>query len=135
MDYIDTSFDSLIKHGEELCGDHVEQARLKDSCILVLSDGLGSGVKANILSTLTSHIALTMLRGGAPLEETIDTMVHTLPVCRQRHLAYSTFTLIKIFRDGDAYVAEFDNPSIFLHKNGKDIPIEKTLKVVGDKNI
>ncbi len=135
MYFIDASYNSLKKYNEELCGDCIKQANLKDCKIFVLADGLGSGVKANILSTLTSNIALTMLREGATLEETIDTMVHTLPVCRQRHLAYSTFTLIKIFRDGDAYVAEFDNPSIFLHKNGKDIPIEKTLKVVGDKNI
>ena len=135
MYFIDASYNSLKKYSEELCGDCIKQANLKDCKIFVLADGLGSGVKANILSTLTSNIALTMLREGATLEETVDTIVHTLPVCRQRHLAYSTFTLIKIFRDGDAYVAEFDNPSIFLHKNGEDIPIEKTLKVVGDKNI
>ena len=135
MYFIDASYNSLKKYSEELCGDCIKQANLKDCKIFVLADGLGSGVKANILSTLTSNIALTMLREGATLEETIDTIVHTLPVCRQRHLAYSTFTLIKIFRDGDAYVAEFDNPSIFLHKNGEDIPIKKTLKVVGDKNI
>ena len=61
--------------------------------------------------------------------------MHTLPVCKQRHLAYSTFTLIKIYKDGDAYAAEFDNHAIFLHKNGEDIPITKTLKVIGDKNI
>lgn len=135
MYFIDASYNSLKKYNEELCGDCIQQANLKDSKIFVLADGLGSGVKANILSTLTSKIALTMLREGSTLEETIDTIVHTLPVCQQRHLAYSTFTLIKIFRDGDAYAAEFDNPSIFLHKNGRDIPIEKTLKVIGDKNI
>ena len=135
MYFIDASYNSLKKYCEELCGDCIQQANLKDSKIFVLADGLGSGVKANILSTLTSKIAITMLREGSTLEETIDTIVHTLPVCRQRHLAYSTFTLIKIYRDGDAYAAEFDNPSIFLHKNGEDIPIEKTLKVIGDKNI
>ena len=133
--FIDASYNSLKKYNEELCGDSIKQANLKDSKIFVLADGLGSGVKANILSTLTANIALTMLREGATLEETIDTIVHTLPVCRQRHLAYSTFTLINIYRNGDTYVAEFDNPSIFLHKDGRDIPIEKTLRVIGDKNI
>ena len=133
--FIDASYNSLKKHHEELCGDCIQQANLDDSKIFVLADGLGSGVKANILSTLTSKIAITMLREGSTLEETIDTIVHTLPVCKQRHLAYSTFTLIKIFKDGHAYAAEFDNPALFLHKNGKDIPIEKTLKKIGDKNI
>ena len=135
MYFIDASHNSLKKHCEELCGDCIQQANLKDCKIFVLADGLGSGVKANILSTLTSKIAITMLREGSTLEETIDTIVHTLPVCKQRHLAYSTFTLIKIYKDGDAYAAEFDNPAIFLHKNGEDIPIKKTLKVIGDKNI
>ncbi|MDD5945798.1 MAG: SpoIIE family protein phosphatase [Clostridia bacterium] len=135
MYFIDASYNSLKKYNEELCGDCIQQANLDDCKIFVLSDGLGSGVKANILSTLTSKIAITMLREGATLEETIDTIVHTLPVCKQRHLAYSTFTLIKIYKNGEAYAAEFDNPSIFLHKDGKDIPIEKTLKVIGDKNI
>lgn len=135
MYFIDASHNSLKKHCEELCGDCIQQANLKDCKIFVLADGLGSGVKANILSNLTSKIAITMLREGSTLEETIDTIVHTLPVCKQRHLAYSTFTLIKIYKDGDAYAAEFDNPAIFLHKNGEDIPIKKTLKVIGDKNI
>lgn len=135
MYFIDASYNSLKKHSEELCGDCIQQANLEDSKIFVLADGLGSGVKANILSTLTSKIAITMLREGSTLEETIDTIVHTLPVCKQRHLAYSTFTLVKIYKDGDAYAAEFDNPSLFLHKNGNDIPVEKKLRVIGDKNI
>ncbi len=135
MYYIDTSFDSLIKHGEELCGDHVEQARLKDSCILVLSDGLGSGVKANILATLTSKIAVTMLKEGATLEETIDTIVHTLPVCNERHLAYSTFTIVKIYNDGRGYAAEFDNPFIFLIRNGENVPLKRQKRVLNNKTI
>ncbi|MCD8037380.1 MAG: serine/threonine-protein phosphatase [Clostridiales bacterium] len=135
MYFIDASHNSLTKYNEELCGDCIQQVNLKDSKIFVLADGLGSGVKANILSTLTSKIAITMLREGATLEETIDTIVHTLPVCKQRHLAYSTFTLIKIYRNGDAYAAEFDNPELFLHRNGEDIPLDKTLRIFGDKKV
>ena len=135
MYYIDTAYNSIHKFGEELCGDHIEQVNLKDSKILVLSDGMGSGVKANILATLTSKIAATMLREGASLEETIDTISQTLPVCSQRHLAYSTFTILEVFRDGRAYVAEFDNPSIFILKNGSNVPIKKIKKVINDKTI
>lgn len=135
MYFIDTSYNSIFKYGEELCGDHVEQVNLDDSKIIVLSDGLGSGVKANILATLTSKIAATMLREGSSLDETIDTIVHTLPICSERELAYSTFTIIQIHKNGKTYIAEFDNPSFFLHKNGKDIIIKKSKRVINDKII
>ena len=135
MYFIDTSFNSLIKYGEELCGDHIEQARLNDCTILVLSDGLGSGVKANILATLTSKIAVTMLKNGSTLEETIDTIVHTLPVCSERHLAYSTFTIIKIYNDGRGYAAEFDNPFIFLIRNGQTVPLKREKRELNGKTI
>ncbi|MCI8341995.1 MAG: SpoIIE family protein phosphatase [Firmicutes bacterium] len=135
MYYIDVSYSSIYKHGEELCGDHIEHVNLDDSKILVLADGMGSGVKANILATLTSKIVATMLKEGISLEETIDTIVHTLPVCSQRHLAYSTFTIVKVFRDGLVYVAEFDNPSIFVFRKGKSVPIEKTQKEINGKII
>ena len=56
-----------------------------------------------------------MVKNGATLEETIETVSHTLPVCQKRNLAYSTFTIIKITREGQGYVAEFDNPTLFLY--------------------
>jgi len=135
MYFVDTSYNSLNKYGEELCGDHVEIAAVPDGKIMVLADGMGSGVKANILATMTSKIAATMLREGSTLEETIDTIVHTLPVCNERHLAYSTFTIIKAFHTGEVYAAEFDNPSIFLLREGQDVPIEKTKRVINNKVI
>lgn len=135
MYFVDAAYNSLNKYGEELCGDHVEQVTLEDSKILVLSDGLGSGVKANILATLTSKIAATMLKEGSSLEETIDTIVHTLPICSERKLAYSTFTIIKVYKTGDVYVAEFDNPSIFLHRKGRDVAIKKIARVINGKTI
>ena len=72
--FIDFASGSLIKHGEELCGDNVEFYIGKDMCVAVLSDGLSSGVKANILSTLTSTIALTMIKNGLTIEETVETI-------------------------------------------------------------
>lgn len=74
---------SLIKKGEELCGDRVETVRFEDSTTLVLADGLGSGVKANILSTLTSKIIATMMASGMPVEECVRTVTrHPCPSAR-----------------------------------------------------
>ena len=96
------------------------------SDIFILSDGMGSGVKANILSTLTTKIVGTMLRDGANISDCVETIAKTLPVCRVRHVAYSTFTILQIFKDGRAYLVEYDNPGCVLVRSGKleQIPYE-----------
>ena len=81
--FIDFASGSLIKYGEELCGDNVEFYVDNDMSVAVLSDGLSSGVKANILATLTSTIALTMIKNGLTIEETVETIIQTLPVDRK----------------------------------------------------
>lgn len=122
----DCSFESLIKYKEELCGDKVELLRTEDSYIMILADGMGSGVKASILSTLTAKILGTMILQGATLEECVDTIIRTLPVCQVRHVAYSTFSVLQVFRDGRAYLVEFDNPACLLVRDGAahQIPCE-----------
>lgn len=133
--FMDFATASLNKYGEELCGDKVIFLSDQEGFIAVLSDGLGSGVKANILSTLTAKIAITMLKEGMPIEEVVDTLIHTLPLCAVRKLAYSTFTIIQINHEGVAYIVEFDNPSVFFLRGGKVCVLEKQTRVINEQLI
>lgn len=125
--HVDAYYKSLNKKNEELCGDKVEIIRTDRSIILVLADGLGSGVKANILATLTSKIIGTMLKNGAELEEVVETIVNTLPVCKVRKLAYSTFSILEIDNERHAHLVEFDSPSCVFIRDGElqELPIEE----------
>ena len=133
--HVDTVYRSLFKYGEELCGDNVRSTRTEDSVFAVLADGLGSGVKANILSTLTSTIISTMLTEGAAMEQAVETIVSTLPICSVRKLAYSTFSVLQIKDTGEAYLAEFDNPACIFIRNGELMELEMTDKEYAGKTV
>lgn len=131
----DIAWKSLNKYNEELCGDMVKTVKTEDSDIVILADGMGSGVKANILATLTSQILATMLQKGAKIASCVDTIAKTLPICQERKVAYATFSILQIFRDGRAYLVEYDNPSCVFVRDGKIVPYPYTEQVIEDKKI
>ena len=132
---IDVSWKSLNKQGEELCGDKVEVLRTEDSDIVILADGMGSGVKANILATLTSKILGTMLREGASIESCVETVAKTLPICKVRKVAYAAFSILQIFHSGEAYLAEFDNPSCVFIRDGKIVKYPYEVREIEGKKV
>ncbi len=133
--HVDVAYKSLNKKGEELCGDKVEIARTPDSVIMVLADGLGSGVKANILSTLTSKIIITMLVEGSSIEDAVETIANTLPICEVRKLAYSTFSILQIYNDGRAYLVEFDNPTCVFVRDSALVDLPFEYREIAQKNV
>lgn len=133
--FVDACFESINKYNEELCGDKVEIVRNADSVVVVLADGLGSGVKANILATLTAKIIGTMLMNGASIDEAVETIMSTLPVCSERGIAYSTFSILQVYNSGEGYLAEFDNPSVFRLKDGLVVELDKIQREIAGKKI
>ncbi|MDO4313538.1 MAG: SpoIIE family protein phosphatase, partial [Eubacteriales bacterium] len=126
---VDICWKSFNKNHEELCGDKVEVLKTGDSDIVILADGMGSGVKANILATLTSKILGTMFLEGAEIDACVETIAKTLPICKEREVAYATFSILQIFHDGEAYLVEFDNPKCIFIRNGQimDYPYQERL--------
>ena len=134
--FADIGYQSMNKYGEQLCGDHIDVLEQEDnSTVIVLADGLGSGVKASILSTLTSKIISTMMAAGLSMEECVNTIADTLPICSVRGVAYSTFTLIHLLGNKKAEIYQYDNPLIILLRNGKHYCPPKHTHQIGDKLI
>jgi hypothetical protein len=132
---VDAAYKSLNKFNEVLCGDKVEFLQTDESNIMILADGMGSGVKANILATMTSKILGTMFLNGATLEECVETIVETLPVCQVRQVAYSTFSILQVYNSGEAYLVEFDNPSCIFIRDGSLVPIPQNTRIIRNKTI
>ena len=132
----DIGYKSVNHYGEQLCGDHIDIIEQNEnSTVIVLADGLGSGVKASILSTLTSKIISTMLAENLSIEECVDTIAATLPVCSVRGVAYSTFTIIHIINNDTAEIIQYDNPSVIMLRNYENFEYPKTEMNIGGKKI
>lgn len=119
MSFIDCGYATMNHAGEELCGDQVQVIASGEDRILVLADGMGSGVKANILSTMTARILTTMIAQGAHMPACVETIMEALPVCREREMNYCTFTIVYIEPDGSGVLYEYDNPQAILYHGGR----------------
>ncbi len=132
----DIGWKSINHVGEQLCGDHVDIVEQdENSTVIVLADGLGSGVKASILSTLTSKIISTMMANGLSIEDCVKTIAATLPICAVRGVAYSTFTIIHLINNETAELIQYDNPMVILIRDGKNYDYPKTEMHIDGKKI
>ncbi len=132
----DIGYKSINHVGEELCGDHVDVVEENEnSTVIVLADGLGSGVKASILSTLTAKIISTMMAAGLPIEECVSTIAATLPICSVRGVAYSTFTILHLLNNEVAEIIQYDNPHVIVIRDFAVYDYPKTEMNIGGKKI
>ncbi len=132
----DIGYKSINHEGEQLCGDHVDVVEQgENSTVIVLADGLGSGVKASILSTLTAKIISTMMAEGLSIEECVSTIAAALPICSVRGVAYSTFTIIHLVDNVRAELIQYDNPPVILFRDYKNYDYPRTERSIGGKTV
>lgn len=119
--YIEVDCIQKNHEGERICGDVFLSERMKtdERTILVLSDGMGHGVKANMLATLTSTMALNFTKEHKNVNRIADIIMNTLPVCSTRHISYSTFTIIDVEEDGRTTILEYDNPETLIIRDNQ----------------
>ncbi len=133
--FFEIGFSQLNKFGEELCGDSIIINKSNNSSTVILSDGLGSGVKANILSTLTSKIISVMMQNNCAIDDVVDTLIETLPTCQKCQLAYSTFSLMKLKTSGSAQLIEYDNPYTIFLRDNNILKIDYIIRKIKNKKI
>ena len=128
--FMEVDYYQEYKHNQLVGGDVFLSRKIRNEnrVISVLSDGLGSGVKANVLATLTSTMASTFISNYIDITRTAEIIMKTLPVCKERQISYSTFTIVDINSDGDTRIIEYDNAPYLLIRDSQIVDIPKTKK-------
>ena len=134
--FTDYGYISMNHIGEVLCGDYVTVTRLpNDSMVMVLADGMGSGVKANILATLTSTMMSKMVGNEMDISDCIQTVITTLPVSKDFGVSYATFSVVYVRENRWIQIYNYDNPTPFVIRNRKLWQPEYTVSQIHGKRI
>lgn len=126
--FIDVAGLQKEKFANEICGDVflTKKVSAEDRTIIVLSDGLGSGIKANILASMTASMAVNFTSMNSPLAHTAEIIMNTLPIDRERKVGYSSFTIIDIEEGGTIHLVEYGNPEIIYFRENEPVQLRKT---------
>ncbi|MDP4173450.1 MAG: SpoIIE family protein phosphatase [Bacteroidota bacterium] len=127
--FIEVDYHQGFKNKQIVGGDVFLHHKIKEEnrIIAVLSDGLGSGIKANVLATLTSTMAINFISNSKDICDTAETIMKTLPVCKVRKISYSTFTIVDVDNIGNTRIIEYDNPPFILIRNNRIVKVETKL--------
>ncbi len=133
--HIDVGCQQIFCHNERICGDVFLSKKIKEEgrIIAVLSDGMGHGVKANILGTLTATFALNFTIEHKEKNRTAEIIINTLPECSERKTGYATFTVIDIELNGQTHILEYDNPQCIIVRGKKILEPEWTCLMINSK--
>lgn len=119
--FIEVNCQQKNHDGERICGDVFLSERVlgEERTIVVLSDGMGHGVKANVLATLTAKMALSFTKEHKEINKIAEIIMNTLPVCSVRQMSYSTFTIVDIEHGGATRILEYDNPECVVMRGNE----------------
>ena len=119
--FIDVACSQKKKYNQNAYGDFFTSHRFPsmNRVVAVLSDGLGSGIKANILACMTSTMLLKFLEKNSDIENSCEIIMNSLPVCKVRGISYSTFSAIDCYESGKAKIVEEGNPDFIWIRNGE----------------
>ncbi len=123
--FVDIGFEQCNCHGEKICGDCIKMKRIAggDRFVAVLADGLGHGVKANIMASMTAVMALRFIEEDRDVLHSAEVIMDTLPVCRERGISYAAFSIADIRPDGESRIIEMGNPPVLLLRDGKPVKL------------
>ncbi len=130
--FFDIDFCQVAKHRENACGDVFMCRRFASDTrtVCVLSDGLGSGVKAHVLANMTATMAMNFCAGDMNIKKAAEMIMGTLPVCSRRHIAYATFTIMDIGQSGRVSIMDYDNPPpLIIRGDGGDSPSVRSIAI------
>lgn len=120
--FIDVDSCQVKKYNQNAYGDYFVSKRYPDEgrLIAVLSDGLGSGIKANILSCMTATMLLRFIEDEQiSIKKAAKIIMNSLPVCKVRHISYSTFSAVDCNDEGDVKIVEEGNPEFIWIRNNE----------------
>lgn len=127
--FVEIEYCQNIKHGEEACGDDYKTVERKNEArlITVLSDGLGSGIKASLLAHMTTSMAMNFVAKNMEIVKSSEIIMDSLPVCDERKISYATFTVVDILNHEHVRITEMDNPHFIHLRNGENINHDRTV--------
>ncbi len=135
--YIEVGSAQRSHAGERICGDVFLSEKVKEEgrVVVVLSDGMGHGVKANLLATLTATMAMNFTKEHKDAQKIAEIIMNTLPVCSERKISYATFTIIDIEKDGQTTILNYDNPDAIIMRGDEELKPEwHTMNIGGNDN-
>jgi serine/threonine protein phosphatase PrpC len=136
--FVEVDYQQKSYEGQRICGDIFLSSKVKEEnrIVVVLSDGMGHGVKASILATLTATMAVNFTKEHKEPEKTAEIIMKTLPECSERKMNYSTFTILDIEQSNKVTLLEYENPQCIVIRDRKVLKPTNSRIIVpsGDTN-